>query len=44
VTLARAGPLAAQAGGESDTTYVDFVIVWKRDPDGRLRIYLDLYN
>jgi ketosteroid isomerase-like protein len=28
----------------ADTAVTTFILVWKRGPDGRLRIYLDLYT
>lgn len=32
-------------GGGSDQTYVcDFVVIWKRQPDGTYKIHVDIYN
>jgi hypothetical protein len=28
----------------ADTSYTTFILVWKRDSAGKLRIYLDLYT
>lgn len=31
------------AGADGRTSVVDFIAVWRRQPDGRLRIYVDMY-
>jgi ketosteroid isomerase-like protein len=35
---------STRADGTPDTYVCDFVVLWKRQPDGTLRITLDLYN
>ena len=35
---------SARRDGTSQTYECDFVVLWKRQPDGSLRITLDLYN
>ena len=31
-------------GAKPDTSVVDFLVIWKRQPDGQLRIMLDYYH
>jgi ketosteroid isomerase-like protein len=33
-----------RTAAKADTSYTTFILVWKRGPDGKLRIYLDLYT
>jgi ketosteroid isomerase-like protein len=35
---------SARSDGSTGTYVCDFVVIWRRQPDGTLRIVLDLYN
>lgn len=35
--------LVSGAAGQERTSIVDFIVLWRRQPDGKLKIYVDMY-
>jgi ketosteroid isomerase-like protein len=35
--------LISGAAGQERTSIVDFIVLWRRQPDGKLKIYVDMY-
>lgn len=35
--------LVSGAAGQERTSVVDFIVLWRRQPDGKLKIYVDMY-
>jgi ketosteroid isomerase-like protein len=41
--VGRSTLVSLGAGGEEHTSVVDFIVLWRRQADGRLRIHVDMY-
>jgi ketosteroid isomerase-like protein len=41
--LGRSTLVTTSASGQDQSSIVDFIVLWRRQSDGQLRIYIDMY-